>query len=146
MLFGSKLMSKSKDITPHNVDADGNLAHDLGGFADRLTMFGIDRTIKIEDSPMKPYEERADAIMMLLSSPKLGIMNIHAMRRASEQFVHKEYLELSYYDRWLKGMASLCIEKGLFSQKEWDARIETLQIGAEKMLAQNVKTSVDKDE
>jgi hypothetical protein len=127
-------MSKSKDIIPHNVDADGNLAHDL------------DKSIKFEDPTNKPYEERADAIMMLLSSPKLGIMNIHAMRRASEQFAHKEYLDLTYYDRWLKGMASLCIEKGIFSQKEWDLSIETLQIEAEKKRAQNVKTSVDKDE
>jgi|TARA_B110000093_G_scaffold183106_1_gene232140 hypothetical protein len=139
-------MSKSKDIIPHNVDADGNLAHDLGGFADRLATFGIDKSIKFEDPTNKPYEERADAIMMLLSSPKLGIMNIHAMRRASEQFAHKEYLDLTYYDRWLKGMASLCIEKGIFSQKEWDLSIETLQIEAEKKRAQNVKTSVDKDE
>jgi hypothetical protein len=139
-------MSKSKDIIPHNVDADGNLAHDLGGFADRLAAFGIDKSIKFEDPTNKPYEERADAIMMLLSSPKLGIMNIHAMRRASEQFAHKEYLDLTYYDRWLKGMASLCIEKGIFSQKEWDLSIETLQIEAEKKRAQNVKTSVDKDE
>ena len=139
-------MSKSKDIIPHNVDADGNLAHDLGGFADRLAAFGIDKSIKFEDPTNKPYEERADAIMMLLSSPKLGIMNIHAMRRASEQFAHKEYLDLTYYDRWLKGMASLCIEKGIFSQKEWDLSIETLQIEAEKKRAQNVKTSVAKDE
>jgi hypothetical protein len=139
-------MSKSKDIIPHNVDADGNLAHDLGGFVDRLAAFGIDKSIKFEDPTNKPYEERADAIMMLLSSPKLGIMNIHAMRRASEQFAHKEYLDLTYYDRWLKGMASLCIEKGIFSQKEWDLSIETLQIEAEKKRAQNVKTSVDKDE
>jgi hypothetical protein len=43
-------------------------------------------------------------------------------------------------------MASLCIEKGIFSQKEWDLSIETLQIEAEKKRAQNVKTSVDKDE
>jgi hypothetical protein len=139
-------MSKSKDIIPHNVDADGNLAHDLGGFADRLAAFGIDKSIKFEDPTNKPYEERADAIMMLLSSSELGIMNIHAMRRASEQFAHKEYLDLTYYDRWLKGMASLCIEKGIFSQKEWDLSIETLQIEAEKKRAQNVKTSVDKDE
>ena len=139
-------MSKSKDIIPPNVDADGNLAHDLGGFSSRLSLFGIDRSIKLEDLPKKPYEERADAIMMLLSNPKLGIMNIHAMRRASEQFAHKEYFDLTYYDRWLKGMASLCIEKEIFSQKEWDARIETLQIEAEKMRARVLEISVDKDE
>ena len=139
-------MTKSKDISQHNVDADGNLAHDLGGFADRLTTFGVDTSIKIEDLPKKPYEERADAIMMLLSSPKLGIMNIHAMRRASEQFTHKEYLDLTYYDRWLKAMASLCIEKGIFSQNEWDSRVEALQTEVEKMRLQNLDTSIDKVE
>ena len=79
--------------------------------------------------------------MRLLSSPKLGIMNIHAMHRASEHFTHKDYLELSYYDRWLKGMANLCIEKGIFSQKEWNSRIV-----AEKMGVQSLDASYDKDE
>ena len=138
-------MTKSKDISHHNVDSDGNLEHDLGGFADRLTSFGVDTSIKIDDFPKKHYEERADAIMMLLSSPKLGIMNIHAMRRASEQFTHKEYLDLTYYDRLLKAMASLCIEKGIFSQNEWDSKVEALQIEVEKMPFQNLDTSIDKD-
>ena len=43
-------------------------------------------------------------------------------------------------------MASLCIEKEIFSQKEWDSGIETLQIEAKKMRAQTLEISVDKDE
>ena len=49
-------------------------------------------------------------------------MNIHALRRASEQFTHQDYLKLSYYDRWLKAMAALCIEKGVFTEQEWQSR------------------------
>ena len=46
-------------------------------------------------------------------------MNVHAMRRASEQFNHEDYLKLSYYDRWLRAMVALCIEEGVFSEEEW---------------------------
>jgi len=97
-------------------------AHDLGGFLNHLLAHGIDASILREEMPKKPYEERADAMLLLLSNTGKGLMNIHALRRASEQFTHQDYLKLSYYDRWLKAMAALCIEKGVFSEQEWQSK------------------------
>ncbi|GIR94017.1 MAG: hypothetical protein CM15mP95_0370 [Alphaproteobacteria bacterium] len=104
---------------------DARMAHDLGGFLDHLLCHGIDVSISQTELPKRPYEERADAILLLLSAAGKGLLNIHAMRRASEQFNHEDYLQLSYYDRWLRAW-SLCIEErgfqrrnGLSSGSKW---------------------------
>ena len=114
-------MTDDKRANSHtHVDTRG--AHDLGGFLNHLLAHGIDARISLEEMPKAPYEERADAMLLLLSNAGKGLLNIHAMRRASEQFTHEDYLKLSYYDRWLKAMAALCIETGVFSDHEWQAK------------------------
>ena len=110
--------NQAKSQSPDNT----RLAHDLGGFLEYLLANGIDAGILREDTPKKPYEERADAILLLLSNAGKGLLNIHAMRRASEKFSHEDYLKLSYYDRWVRAIAALCIETGIFSEQEWEAK------------------------
>ena len=114
-------MTNDKQAKSHtHVETRG--AHDLGGFLNHLLAHGIDARISREEMPKTPYEERADAMLLLLSNGGKGFLNIHAMRRASEQFTHEDYLKLSYYDRWLKAMVALCIETGVFSDHEWQAK------------------------
>ena len=114
-------MTDDKQAKNHtHVETRG--AHDLGGFLNHLLAHGIDARISREEMPKIPYEERADAMLLLLSNAGKGFLNIHAMRRASEQFTHEDYLKLSYYDRWLKAMVALCIETGVFSDHEWQAK------------------------
>ena len=114
-------MTDDKQAKSHtHVETRG--AHDLGGFLNHLLAHGIDARISREEMPKTPYEERADAMLLLLSNAGKGFLNIHAMRRASEQFTHEDYLNLSYYDRWLKAMVALCIETGVFSDHEWQAK------------------------
>ena len=109
-----------------DTQLDTRMAHDLGGFFNHLLCHGIDVSISQTELPKRPYEERADAILWLLSAAGKGLLNIHAMRRASEQFNHEDYLQLSYYDRWLRAMVALCIEEGVFSKEEW--RIKRKQV------------------
>ena len=118
MQFGSNYMKDNcKAIIDSQLDA--RMAHDLGGFLDHLLCHGIDVSISQTELPKQPYEERADAILLLLSAVDKGLLNIHAMRRASEQFNNEDYLQLSYYDRWLRAMVALCIEEGVFLEEEW---------------------------
>ena len=77
---------------------EARMAHDLGGFLEHLTCHGIDVSIPKEETLKQPYEERTDALLLLLSAADRGLLNVHAMRRASEQFNHEDYLKLSYYD------------------------------------------------
>ena len=118
MQFG---LNHMKDNRKAIIDAqlDTRMAHDLGGFFNHLLCHGIDVSISKTELPKRPYEERADAILLLLSAAGRGLLNVHAMRRASEQFNHEDYLKLSYYDRWLRAMVELCIEEGVFSEEEW---------------------------
>ena len=113
-------------------------AHDLGGFLNHLRAHGIDGCISREEIPKAPYEERADAMLLLLSNAGKGLLNIHAMRRASEQFTDEDYLKMSYYDRWLKAMAALCIETGVFSDQEWQAKQQ--QVLSQNKAAQQRKS------
>ena len=118
MQFGLNHMKDDSEamIEPQR---DARMAHDLGGFSNYLLCHGIDVSISQTELPKRPYEERADAILLLLSAAGKGLLNIHAMRRASEQFNHEDYLQLSYYDRWLRAMVALCIEEGVFLKEEW---------------------------
>jgi len=111
-------MTGDKQAKSHTYDETRG-SHDVGGFLSHLLAHGIDARITRQELPKRPYEERADAILLLLSNAEKGSLNIHAMRRASEQFTHKDYLKLPYYDRWLKAMVALCIETGIFSDQEW---------------------------
>jgi len=121
MRYGSKPLTDDNQANGHTHDETRG-AHDLGGFPNHLLANGIDTSISRAEMPKKPYEERADAMLLLLSNTDKGLLNIHAMRRASEQFTHEDYLKLSYYDRWLRAMAALCIETGVFSKQEWQAK------------------------
>ena len=130
-------MTDDKQAKSHTLDETRG-AHDLGGFLNHLLAHGIDARISREEVPKTPYEERADAMLLLLSNAGKGLMNIHAMRRASEQFTHEDYLKLSYYDRWLKAMAALCIETGIFSDREWQAK--KTAVATAKKVAQQMKS------
>lgn len=130
-------MTDDRQVKNHTpVEKRG--AHDLGGFLNHLLAHGIDARISREEIPKTPYEERADALLLLLSNSGKGLLNIHAMRRASEQFTHEDYLKLSYYDRWLKAMAALCIETGVFSDHEWQAKQQ--QVLSQNKAAQKKKS------
>ena len=126
-------MTDDKQAKSHDhVETRG--AHDLGGFLNHLLAHGIDARISREEMPKTPYEERADAMLLLLSNGGKGFLNIHAMRRASEQFTHEDYLKLSYYDRWLRAMVALCIETGVFTDHEW--RTKQQQVLSQNKAAQ----------
>ena len=127
-------MTDNKQAKSH-IHFERSGGHNLGGLLNNLLAHGIDARISREEMPKTPYEERADAMLLLLSNAGKGFLNIHAMRRASEQFTHEDYLKLSYYDRWLKAMAALCIEIGVFSDHEWRAKQQ--QVLSQNKAAQN---------
>lgn len=81
-------------------------AHDMGG----APAGGIDRT---EHEPTF-FDQRVDAIYVLLSGRK-GVLRTDELRRTIESFGVSDYLGLSYYERWLKAIALLLVEKGIAS-------------------------------
>lgn len=89
-------------------------AHDVGG----LPAGPIDRA---EHEP-NFWEWRVDALVRLLF--EAGVLGDFAeLRRAIEDLGPDVYERLSYYERWAAASAALCVEKGVVTQAELDARV-----------------------
>jgi len=65
-----------------------------------------------------------------------GIVNVSAgrspdaMRRAIESLPRAEYFALGYYERWVRAIRQLVIEKGLLTEDELDRKLAALQTQA----------------
>ncbi|MBU2982010.1 nitrile hydratase subunit beta [Lentibacter algarum] len=86
--------------------------HDLGG----LPAGKIDQT---EHEPTF-FDKRVDALYALLTGPKANAFTMDEVRRTVESFSEADYFGLSYYERWLKAMSLLLIEKGYVEDGTFD--------------------------
>jgi nitrile hydratase len=91
--------------------------HDLGG----MSGFGA-----VEIEPNEPvFHERWEARAFALNGlgvRVLGVYNVHEYRHAVERMDPAQYLAASYYERWLTGVATLLVEKGVVALAELEAR------------------------
>ena len=90
--------------------------HDLGGRQ------GFGRVRHAPDAPAfhAPWEKRINALYGL--AVRLGIFNMDEYRHAIERMEPRHYLSASYYERTLTSLATLCVEKGLVTRAELEAR------------------------
>jgi nitrile hydratase beta subunit len=89
-----------------------NGVHDMGG----MDGFG-----KVEPEPNEPmfheeWESRVLAMMRGLGNA--GAFNIDMSRFAQESLPPRVYLSSSYYERWLRALEKLLIERGFVAAKE----------------------------
>jgi nitrile hydratase subunit beta len=84
-----------------------NGVHDMGG------QHGHGPVVVEPDEPVfhEAWEGRVYALMRL--ARRAGIFNLDEMRRAIETIPPAEYLEDSYYERWLAALETLLAEKGV---------------------------------
>ena len=69
----------------------------------------------------EPWEKRVDAMMLLLSGQgprKERIITVDELRRGIEGLGAAEYARMSYYERWLRSMTNLLLEKGIVTPDE----------------------------
>lgn len=93
-------------------------AHDLGGLpAGPVDLNEHERTF---------FDQRVDAMMRLLSHPEQGYFTVDAMRRSIESLPRDDYFGLGYYERWVRVIRQLALEKGLFSEDELERRLAAL--------------------
>ncbi len=95
--------------------------HDLGG----LPAGAIDRS----QHPLTPFDERVDALMMLLGGTH-GIFKTDAVRRAIEAYNDEDYQHLAYYQKWLRALRVVLVEQSVLTDAEIEARIAALRAGA----------------
>lgn len=80
--------------------------HDMGGTS-RFRCTAVER----DEAPPDEFGKRVDALRQLLAQK--GLMTVDELRRGIEAIPESEYLALTYYERWLRSMTALMIEKGV---------------------------------
>ncbi|MBX9700138.1 MAG: nitrile hydratase subunit beta [Acetobacteraceae bacterium] len=85
--------------------------HDIGGL-------GRYRCVPVEhdEAPPDDFGKRVDALRQLLAAQKL--MTVDELRRGIESIPQDEYFELTYYERWLRSITTLMVEKGVVTAEE----------------------------
>jgi hypothetical protein len=93
--------------------------HDLGGEpAGPIDLAEHERTF---------FDQRVDAMMRLLAHPEHGYYTVDAMRRAIESLPRDQYFGLGYYERWVRAIRRLVVEKGLLTEDELERRLAQLK-------------------
>jgi len=90
--------------------------HDLGGKQ------GFDRVRHRPDAAVfhDEWEKRVNALYGL--AVRHGIFNMDEYRHAIERMDPRHYISAGYYERVLTGLATLCVEKGVITLAELEAR------------------------
>jgi nitrile hydratase subunit beta len=86
--------------------------HDLGG----RQGFGAVRYTRDAPAFHAPWEVRANSLYA--HAVRLGLFNMDEYRHAIERMAPRHYLAASYYERTLTSLATLCVEKAVFSRDE----------------------------
>lgn len=89
--------------------------HDVGG------MHGFGPVEREEDEPVfhAVWEGRVFAMVRLLL--ERGVFGLDELRHAIERMDPRDYLEASYYERWLAAVERLLEEKGVLESGELEA-------------------------
>jgi nitrile hydratase beta subunit len=88
-----------------------NGIHDLGG------MDGFGNVVREEHEPV--FHARWEARMFAIATALLGarLANVDEFRHAIERIPPADYLASSYYERWMRAIETLLIEKGALSRQ-----------------------------
>lgn len=92
--------------------------HDLGGKQ------GFGKVRHSLDAPAfhASWEMRVHALYSL--AVQNGIFNMDEYRHAIERMEPRHYLNAGYYERALTSLATLCVEKGVFTREELERRVQ----------------------
>lgn len=93
--------------------------HDVGG----LPGGEIDR----EEHGQSLFEKRVDALVMLLTSPRMGAFKVDALRRAVEANSPEDYATVPYYPRWIRAVRRLLVEQEVLTEAEIEAKLAEIR-------------------
>jgi len=110
-------------------------AHDLGG---RPAGPIPDK----DDAVIFHNEWHAKSLALNLACGALGAWNIDASRFAREQLA--DYAGLSYYEKWMAGLANLLVERGLLSEAELAGEVTPSPLAENALRAADVPAAMRK--
>ena len=106
--------------------------HDIGG----KTFDGGERGGAKDAGPVPrgehvfaAWERRVDAMQRILGGGGRKIYGIDELRRTIESLSPEDYFSLSYYERWIRALEMLLVEKGVLTRGEIDGRLAALRQG-----------------
>lgn len=91
-----------------------NGIHDLGG------MDNIGPVVREENEPVFHADWEGKVFANTLAMLAAGYFKTDEIRRAIEWIPPAQYLQSSYYERWLLGLSMLLVEKDIVTQEELD--------------------------
>ena len=84
--------------------------HDMGG----LPAGAVER----DEHAYDQWEQRVDALMMLLSRKDRQLLRVDELRRNIESLGADAYDRMGYYERWMHAIAQTLIQRGVISIDE----------------------------
>ena len=74
--------------------------------------------LDLSEHALSSFDQRVDAMLMLLVHPNRGAFRVDALRRAIESYRQQDYDSLTYYERWLRAIRELVVEQDILSEDE----------------------------
>lgn len=98
-----------------------NGIHDLGG------MHGFGAVEREENEPVFHAAWERTVLGVQFTALRKRLYNLDELRHGIERMPPDEYLDASYYERWLAGISRLLVEKGVLEEGELEARTAVVQ-------------------
>jgi hypothetical protein len=117
----SKLAAKPRANSVRAEAKAPRAHHDMGGLKAGA--------VKLGEHDYALWEKRVDAMQVLLSDKKRGLINTDMLRRGIESLPPDAYDRMSYYERWIHSITTMMLERGVVTRAELDARIALLRKG-----------------
>jgi hypothetical protein len=83
--------------------------------------------IDLDEHPMEPWQKLTRAMRQVLGDEKRMLVRTDELRRAIEDLPPARYDSLPYFDRWIRAVTNILIEKGVVTEAELAARMEELR-------------------
>jgi nitrile hydratase len=97
--------------------------HDLGG------MHGFGSVEYDPDGPTFHHEWERRAFVSFVATLGQGFYNMDEVRHSIERMNPAEYLSARYYEKWLTGLETLLIEKGVLTPEQLADRVAAFEAG-----------------
>ena len=99
--------------------------HDLGGHPGFSCVPVLPPGEEPDDAPPDAFGRRVDALRQLLAAK--GLLRVDELRRGIEAIPEGEYHALSYYERWLRSIVGLMLEKGIVARTDLASGVEATE-------------------
>jgi hypothetical protein len=97
--------------------------HDMGG--------NPAGEIDLSQHTLAPWQKQVHAMRQVLGDEKRQLLRVDELRRAIEDLPPEQYNSLEYFDRWVRAVRVILVEKGVLTDAEINERMAVLRAARE---------------